>query len=204
MRHLIYGLLLALPMPLANAVITLGYPGPLLADGTTPIIEVEGDTDVQSGVFKLVIGPFYKFTFTGIETYGNIAGDGDGDGGNPIHFSAIIKVDGPGPSDENPEGTEDTDYTTVSMFNSSERSYTILDNEIVYRANGSEPLFLEVSWSSQIQGGNSNSVTPDGHFNIMGYSQADPLPPSGSLHIPTGDYALEGSYPELEATIVRE
>jgi hypothetical protein len=207
MRCFIYGLLVivVLPMQLANAEITLGYPGPLLENGTAPIIEVVGDTDVKSGVFKLVIGPFYKFTFTGIETYGNVAvGEGDGDGGNPIHFSAIIKVDGPGSSDENPEGTENTDYLAVSMFNSSERFYTILENEIVYRANGSEPLYLEVTWSTQIQGGNSNTVTPDGHFNIMGYSQADPLPPSGSLHIPTGDYAVEGSFPVLEAIIVRE
>jgi hypothetical protein len=93
-------------------------------------------------------------------------------------------------------------YSGVSAFNTS--PYTVLEISpyVTYRATTEEPLYMTLQFVSNVGG----QGTPDGHFNILGESRAQPPPPTGSLFIPAGDYLLEGAdpNPEVQATIVRE
>jgi hypothetical protein len=203
MKQLIYGFFSALILATQpnDAAITLGYPGNEVVDGRIEVFDV-GETG-KSGVYKIVIGPFYRFMFTGIETYGNDEAGAEGGNGIPIHFDATIKVDGG--SDQGPVSSPTITYTDVSLFNTSDYVHRIIDPAITYVSDGVTPITLEVTFRSNIQGG-ANTATPNGHFNLLGTSQAHPRVPTGSLHIPAGPYLLEGAdpHPELQATIVRD
>ena len=212
MKHLICSAFLAMTAAtqVADSAVILGYPS--VDDQGHPIMTYVEDTIGKSGVYKLTIGndpkrPLYKFTFQGIETYGAGGGIPTDGKGYPIHFSATIKVVSGAARDV--INTESIVYNDITIFNNVSVDNKItqkFDPAFVFEAEGTEPLVLEITFSSQIQGGKSSPVDPNGHFNIIGEFQRDPLKPIGSLKIPAGAYLLEGAdpYPELQTTIVRE
>lgn len=185
-----------LAMLAAPAAIILGYPTNNLETGEVEMI-VGGETD-SSGQVNITVGPLYRFVFKGIESYGNVGGTADDTSAPDLTLKAVVKDNFSGTA--NSVGVQ-IKHESTAIFNTSEK-VTVLAPKVDFRAFSDDRLYMTLTFVSTVGG----TGVPDGHLNILGESQAEPPPPTGSLYIPAGAYLLEGAdpYPEIQVTIVRE
>jgi len=190
MKAFVFGLVLsaAVAWQPARGDIVLGAPG-------VPV----GSQVVTQLPFKtsLTLPSLYKFVFAGIEAQGNTAGapgnsGTDGNGGQ-FHLAATVSGD----SGSLKEGY--LDFRDVQDYNTSLLQSLTISPGMVFKAT-TAPIAIGLLWT-----GEGNAKKPDGIFNILGEYQQNPIPPTGSLVFPFGQWVLDASpQPVGSATIIRE
>ncbi|QIF01074.1 hypothetical protein [Roseimicrobium sp. ORNL1] len=170
-----------------------------------------GGPGVPAGTVKAAGAPFkveytipggvYRFVFRGIEARGATLGapgsSGTKGNGGQFHLSATVWTD------VGHEKLGKIEFRDVQEFNAAPLKTLLLDNQEVFQAPGNTPMNVTIEWAGQ-----GNAHKPDGFFNVLGESQAQPTVPTGTLTFEVGDYALRnlptGAYPPGKATIVRD
>jgi hypothetical protein len=182
--------LVALP---ALADFNLGAPGVPAGTVKAPGAPFKIDTKIEGGV--------YRYVFRGIEARGATLGapgsSGTQGNGGQFHLSATVWTD------VGHEKFGKIEFWDVQDFNSSPLKTLLMDDQAVFQSPGDKPINVTITWAGQ-----GNAHKPDGFFNVLGESQAQPKVPTGTLTFDVGAYALKnlpsGTYPPGKATIVRD
>ena len=190
MKAFVFGLVLTASVTWqpARADIVLGAPG--VPVGSQVVTQLPFTTN-------LTLPSLYKFVFGGIEAKGNTAGapgnSGTNGNGGQFHLSATVS----GAAGSLKEGF--LDFRDVQDYNTSPLKSILITPGMVFKATVT-PIAVTLQWK-----GEGNAKKPDGIFNILGEYQQNPVPPTGSLVFPFGQWVLDASpQPVGTATIVRE
>lgn len=163
-----------------------------------------GTVKAASAPFKVsykILGGVYRFTYRGIEARGATLGapgnSGTKGNGGQFHLSATVWTD------VGHEKLGKIEFWDVQDFNTAPLKTLLLPDQQVFQAPGDKPINVTIEWAGQ-----GNAHKPDGFFNVLGESQAQPKVPTGSLTFEVGSYALDdtklGTHPPGTATIVRD